>query len=426
MYSSTEEIIIALVTDLVFSISFPLFYSSVLSMRFGKLKFMTIVPTAFMLLTLCSLFIDIPQFVMFFSGIFIMIGSVFIFSNDKTVKKLMYVFIPYIVNIITSLIYFFLRSIFMPDMDMIFGSSNWIDTIFTLIGIVFPLYLISKWINRKKPDVSSLTVIYVLSMFTVQMIILTFIMYVYSTEMNTFVFMSAIMIYTIIFLLLTLFIIRYSIRIGREQSRNELIANRYEQLSAQYAQLRSSYVGYKKLRHDLKDHIRVINGLSLRGNTEELSEYTKKLVEDWDSLSSRTFCDVPAVDIVLAEKYSLAASSGIKTDFMINGISEIDSDPIYLCSIFSNLLNNALEAALHCDNEPFINLQVGIKIDRLVIKCQNSMPSSDIAKSDTENHGYGLHIIKELSELLGGNFVYEHNSAVFTAVVTIPMKMEEK
>ena len=55
------------------------------------------------------------------------------------------------------------------------------------------------------------------------------------------------------------------------------------------------------------------------------------------------------------------------------------------------------------------------------------MPQVIRKKDDPNyNHGYGLHIIKDLSNFLGGNFVYEHDEHNFTAFVTIPINDKEE
>lgn len=425
MSGSTAKLIIDFVTDASFSIACPLFFSSVLSMRFGKLRCRILFPIIFMAITPLMYLVKPPQFAMFFIGIFIMLALVFIFSDDKPAKKVFFTFVPYAVNIITSMLYFFLRSIIMPDFEIVFGESGWIDTIAFILGYCIPLYFIARIVNRRKPDVSSLTVIYIISMIVVQFVILTFIMYVRSADMSSLVYMSVLIAYMAAVIAISLFIFRYSVRLSREQARREMAANLYDQMSAQYAQLRSSYIGYRKLRHDLKDHIRVIDGLSARGRTDELSEYTKKLTEDWDKLSSKTFCDVPAVDIVLAEKYTLAVDSNINADFIVSGIAGTGADPIYLCSIFSNLLNNAFEAARACSSEPFIKHRAAAKLGLLTVTCVNSMPDTKVKKQDPDEHGYGLHIINELAAMLGGSFTYTHDSKTFTAVVSIPVKEEK-
>ena len=123
----------------------------------------------------------------------------------------------------------------------------------------------------------------------------------------------------------------------------------------------------------------------------------------------------------------MATANHKRTDFLVGGIKEANLDNVYLCSIFSNLLNNALEASKYCTTNPYIELKSSIQLGNLVITCRNSMPQVIRKKDDpNHNHGYGLHIIKDLSNLLGGNFVYEHDEYNFTAIVTIPINDKEE
>ena len=351
-------------------------------------------------------------------------GCIFILSDDKPLKKILFTFIPYISDILLSLTYLSLRTILMPNFDSAYGGQtltglsripNAVEPLLLFIVEMLVLFLISKWIQHKKPKMSDLTIIYILSIIIVQIFILTFLMHIYYAKVSILKFILVLILYMVISILLTVLVIRYSIRISKEQAKQEFVVNQYNLLSSQYDQLRNNYVNYKKLRHDLKDHINVINGLSQKADKEELTEYTSKLLKNWDSLSAKTYCDVPAIDIILAEKYNMAAAK------------EANLDNVYLCSIFSNLLNNALEASKYCTTNPYIELKSSIQLSNLVITCRNSMPQVIRKKDDpNHNHGYGLHIIKDLSNLLGGNFVYEHDEHNFTAIVTIPINDKDE
>lgn len=425
--ASIHQIIINALTDLSVCIVFPVFYASVFSMRYTKRRYLLIFPAVMYFIVNPLIYLaKFPQFLQFFTGLGCMLGGVFIFSNDKPLKKILYTVIPYAVNIVTSMIYLFLRTLFMPEYEVVFGNIDYIDLVFYTIGLILPLFLISRLVQRKKPNISDLTIIYVITTILVQMIAMTFILYVYTINLDRVVFMTALISYMVISLALNILVIRYIVHISRENSRRELVENQYELLCAQYGELRGSYVAYKKLRHDLKDHVRIIEGLSRRGKTDELTEYTGRLIENWDTLSARTFCDVPAVDVVLADKYSVAAAKNIKADFVVSGVSEVGADSVYLCSIFSNLLNNAIEAAEQCGEYSYVELRSGISMGNLVITCRNGIPQTRREKKDPELHGYGLHIISELSKLLGGSFAYSSDEDTFTATVILPVREKEE
>lgn len=422
--------------DFSFSILIALFYASVLSARYGKTKFRVIVSAVMIIATIITNIIHMPQMPMFFTGIAILMTCIFILSDDKPLKKILFTFIPYVSDILLSLVYLSLRTILMPNFDSAFGGQtlaglssipNAVEPLLLFTVEMLILFSISKWIQHKKPKISDLTIVYILSIIIVQIFILTFLLYIYYAKISILKFVLVLIVYMIISISLTFLVIRYSIRISKEQAKQEFVVNQYNLLSSQYDQLRNNYVNYKKLRHDLKDHINVINGLSQKADKEELTEYTSKLLKNWDSLSAKTYCDVPAIDIILAEKYNMATANHIRTDFLVGGIKEANLDNVYLCSIFSNLLNNALEASKYCTTNPYIELKSSIQLGNLVITCRNSMPQVIRKKDDpNHNHGYGLHIIKDLSNLLGGNFVYEHDEYNFTAIVTIPINDKEE
>lgn len=424
----TQALIFEIISDIIFSIIFPAFYASVLTLRIKKWQYILPMSVIFSVLGVTLYLAQVPQPVVFITGICINFIGIYFAFNDRILKKFLYTLIPYAADIIVSLAYISLRTLLMPGWESNFGSRDFID--FTELAIMMlettlALLIISIVIRRKKLKVNDLTAIYLLAIIILQIFLVSFLLYVYYTKIQFGLFITVITIYIVISVTITLLVIRYSISLERKQNKQELIVSQYKFMTSQYEQLRNSYVGYRKLRHDLKEHINVINGLALQGKTEELKDYTSSLTRDWETLSSRTFCDVPAVDIVIADKYNIAVSEGIKADFIIKGIKEANTDDIYLCSIISNLLNNALEATMQCRTERYVKLHSGIVMDNLVITCHNSYSEHNSKKANPQNHGYGLHIINDFSKLLGGNFVYCYDDNTFSATVTIPIHKTE-
>lgn len=88
--------------DFSFSILIALFYASVLSARYGKTKFRVIVSAVMIIATIITDLLHTPQTTKFFLGIFILMGCIFILSDDKPLKKILFTFIPYISDILLS------------------------------------------------------------------------------------------------------------------------------------------------------------------------------------------------------------------------------------------------------------------------------------------------------------------------------------
>lgn len=73
--------------DFSFSILIALFYASVLSARYGKTKFRVIVSAVMITATIITDLLHTPQTTKFFLGIFILMGCIFILSDDKPLKR---------------------------------------------------------------------------------------------------------------------------------------------------------------------------------------------------------------------------------------------------------------------------------------------------------------------------------------------------
>lgn len=110
--------------DFSFSILIALFYASVLSARYGKTKFRVIVSAVMIIATIITDLLHTPQTTKFFLGIFILMGCIFILSDDKPLKKILFTFIPYISDILLSLTYLSLRTILMPNFDSAYGGQT--------------------------------------------------------------------------------------------------------------------------------------------------------------------------------------------------------------------------------------------------------------------------------------------------------------
>ena len=149
--------------DFSFSILIALFYASVLSARYGKTKFRVIVSAVMIIATIITNIIHMPQMPMFFTGIAILMTCIFILSDDKPLKKILFTFIPYVSDILLSLVYLSLRTILMPNFDSAFGGQtlaglssipNAVEPLLLFTVEMLILFSISKWIQHKKPKIN--------------------------------------------------------------------------------------------------------------------------------------------------------------------------------------------------------------------------------------------------------------------------------
>ena len=124
------------------------------------------------------------------------------------------------------------------------------------------------------------------------------------------------------------------------------------------------------------------------------------------------------------------------SNYNINFEADIRSNTLgYLTSedytsIFCNLLDNAIEYAIHC-NEPYIDCNVSLirggNADLISIanSCYASPLGSDgrlhSKKHDNHLHGYGLKSVKRIADKYNGllNYVYSEEKQEFRVVVML-------
>jgi len=99
--------------------------------------------------------------------------------------------------------------------------------------------------------------------------------------------------------------------------------------------------------HDLRHHVGVIRGLVSSGKNDELMEYTENYAVESTGLSSLTFCENYVVDVILRHFAALAEREGVRFSVDAAIPETLPIDNADLCTVISNLLENALEACAY-------------------------------------------------------------------------------
>ncbi|GLX69481.1 sensor histidine kinase [Paenibacillus glycanilyticus] len=100
----------------------------------------------------------------------------------------------------------------------------------------------------------------------------------------------------------------------------------------------------KSSRHDLLNHFQVLNGLLSLQKYDKASEYLKQLTVDSKALDLSLRISNPVALILFQSKWELAQSKGIELLFDTNSEECYQMESMDLVKIFSNLLDNAIDA----------------------------------------------------------------------------------
>lgn len=131
------------------------------------------------------------------------------------------------------------------------------------------------------------------------------------------------------------------------------------------------------------------------------------------------YCNIPVVNAILTEKAEASAELGINLVVSIDIPSHLVVEQMHLCSIFGNLLDNAISACNQSEHSttPTIRLSSMVDGDYLFIKATN--PSNRPNLKHADGRGYGFRIMTDLAKRYGGDFYNQYDKGTFAAIVSL-------
>lgn len=182
-----------------------------------------------------------------------------------------------------------------------------------------------------------------------------------------------------------------------------------------YQKLIDNYAGLRNFKHDIKAHYHVMYKLLENNKHDDAKIYLENIFEKISSVDVYSTNNL-YISSILNSFDQTFKDNQINFDFSYNVNSVINMDNMDICSLFYNLVINAIEANLKLSNNRYIILNVVNIKNNLLIKILN--PISDIkeieyiqerksSKNDAENHGIGLQKIDEIVSKYNGKNEYK-------------------
>ena len=178
------------------------------------------------------------------------------------------------------------------------------------------------------------------------------------------------------------------------------------------AQMR--YEQTKAFRHDIKNHLLILDGMLRKGRLEESRTYLQKL----DAMSTALFFPYqtgnPVVDILLGEKLGLAAANHIKTNVSVVLPKSCGIEDVDWCVIFANALDNALNACRALEGERQMSISGKRQGDFYLLEFQNTCAEHTEVKMGT-----GLSNIQSVAEKYHGAILMQQENGTFSLSVLL-------
>lgn len=199
----------------------------------------------------------------------------------------------------------------------------------------------------------------------------------------------------------------------------------YEEMAVEQEKVR-------KLRHDMRNHLNVLQVFLKDGETCQARDYLSRLSDEFQT-DLRSFCENPIINAVLNAKYHLARSCNITCRFHLQLPQDVGIDSVSLCLLVANTLDNAIEACCKIPEDSSLSRDILLKA-----RCTSGFFSYYIEntkinpvhekhgvfltdKEEAALHGFGLKSATDMVRRRGGSIDISYTDEIFSVTALIPL-----
>lgn len=231
--------------------------------------------------------------------------------------------------------------------------------------------------------------------------------FVYQTKEYLILFILS--IFTTITVIITLY---RQLKAYEESTQNYIFTNLLKSSKEQMNQMIENEEALKGLRHDLKNHLIVMQGLLKEDNTMKLKEYLHEITPMFDIHQPKIYCKNIYLNTLfnnrIAEYKEITFHISIHPNFCSH-FSDVD---LYI--LISNLLDNSIqELETYTSLDQKIEISLDEKKGFQILNIRNPLShikTLSTEKPDINNHGIGLSIIKKIVRKYDGEMQINQNT----------------
>lgn len=197
------------------------------------------------------------------------------------------------------------------------------------------------------------------------------------------------------------------------QRERDMLDNQFIQAQKEFATLKQMQLNAASYRHDMRHHFSLLQRMASRGNIEEIKEYLRNVQSDLDAITPVRFCENETINLILSAFATRAKQSEIQLSIDIKLPDSHPFSDTELCSLLSNALENAINAAeqiTDTDNR-IIKLRLFSKNNKMCIDLRNRYKTEPVFHrgmpvSEEQGHGFGTKSMAYIVEKHGGVFQF--------------------
>jgi sensor histidine kinase YesM len=211
---------------------------------------------------------------------------------------------------------------------------------------------------------------------------------------------------------------RYKLEKALDETSDQLTRYRYTILMDEQV---------RKSRHELKNKYFYMQTLLKEHKYDQLNNYINDYIGELSTNYYGIRSNNALIDHILNTRLETAHKHNIKTCVEVLIPEDLSINEDYFCTIFLNLIDNAIEASLQVDN-PDILIKLNVKGQYLICNIENKTDSALLAsnaelkttKKDKKNHGFGLKIVESTVKKANGIIDIKVEDDRFKVSVMIP------
>lgn len=207
-----------------------------------------------------------------------------------------------------------------------------------------------------------------------------------------------------------------------------------ERLARQYLENQTRYYEYlvqreedtRKFRHDIRNHISMLNMLFQESKIDECRDYLQDLTAHYENIHNAISVNNCIADAILNKYYYEAQNHGIELTVTGHFPSECNLPAYDICTVFSNLLENALKAVIDCGGK---DISVGCRYTdtEILLSIENDSDYVELdadgmprtSKNDVSQHGFGLKNVQQCVRQNNGHMSIQTNDKRFKVILSL-------
>ena len=217
------------------------------------------------------------------------------------------------------------------------------------------------------------------------------------------------------------------------QKREYAMSIKTESLLQNYEQLNTHFHEVNRLKHDMKNHLSMLNIFLKDNRLKEAQRYLDKYADEVGEITEAAFHENYIINAVAHDLSHRGQIIGANVELNLKASPRNISEPD-LISLLTNIIDNALEACtgMPPEMERLIRLSVTRREPYLAIVCENNyhgridkvLNGEGIRSNKNEiGHGYGLNTIERISGVYDGMVELSYDENLFT--ITVALKDKE-